>query len=176
MTKKTRARRVGKERSKLMSETVAQVAGEEAIPVARYLRDKKNISEFKIADATKYEVSRVRSMLYKLHERNLVTYYRKKDRKKGWYISYWTFNQTGVPHTALSLRKQKIDQLKERLEREEQQDNIFYVCKNLCTRMLFDQAVDFHFKCPECGELVSQLDNSKTITNIKAQLQELEAQ
>jgi len=165
-----------KKRNKLLVDTVTQVAGQEAIPVVRYLKDKKNISEFKIADATKYEVSTIRSMLYRLHEHNLVSYYRKKDRKKGWYISYWTFNHSSVPHIAMSLRNQKIDQLRERLHKEEQVDNIFYMCRNLCTRMDFEQSADFQFKCPECGELVSQQDNTKTITNIKQKLVELEAQ
>lgn len=176
MRRKTRTKAVAKDKNRLVVDTITQVAGEQAIPVIRYLKDKKNISEFKIADATKYEVSAIRSMLYKLHEHNLVTYYRKKDRKKGWYISYWTFNQDSVPYIAMSLRKQKIDQLRERLEKEEDQDNIFYMCRNLCTRMDFEQAVDFQFKCPECGELVSQQDNSKTISNLKQKLTELEAQ
>ncbi len=175
MAKKSSMKMVMSQKGKLVVDTVTQVAGEEALPVVRYLKDKKNISEFKIADATKYEVSRIRSMLYKLHEHNLVTYYRKKDRKKGWYISYWTFNHTGVPHIAMSLRNQKIDQIRERLEKEERHHNLFYVCRNLCTRMDFEQSADFQFKCPECGELVSQQDNSKTVENLRNRLNELQA-
>ena len=175
MVKMVKEKTVQKEKKNLVYETVIQVAGEEALPVVKFLKDKKNISEFKIADATNYEVNRIRSMLYKLHEFNLVTYYRKKDRKKGWYISYWTFNHDGVPHIARSLKKQKIDMLKERLTREQEHENLFYVCRNLCTRMEFDHAAELHFKCPECGELVSQQDNSKTIINLKQKLTELEA-
>ncbi len=170
----SKARAATSERSKLLVDTITQVAGEEAIPVVRFLKDKKNISEFKIADATKYEVSRIRSMLYKLHEHNLVTYYRKKDRKKGWYISYWTLNQDSVPHIAKVLRRQKIDMLTERLVKEQEHENLFYICRTMCTRMDFEQAAELQFKCPECGELVAQQDNSKTILNLRTRLTELQ--
>ena len=158
-----------------MYNTLTEIAGEDVIPVVKYLKDKKNISEFKIADATNTEVNRIRSMLYKLHESNLVTYYRKKDRKKGWYISYWTFNMKGLPHLQHSMRRQKIEQLKDRLVREESNLGTFYICRNVCTRLDFESAFENEFRCPECGELIHQQDNTKTIENIRVRLKELEA-
>ena len=52
----------------------------------------RNISEFKIAEELKIDVHLVRNILYRLNNFNLATYIRKKDREKGWYISYWTLN------------------------------------------------------------------------------------
>ena len=40
--------------------TVAEVVGEEAVPIVQYLKGKKNISEFKIAESIKAEVNSVR--------------------------------------------------------------------------------------------------------------------
>ena len=46
MRRKTRTKAVAKDKNRLVVDTITQVAGEQAIPVIRYLKDKKNISEF----------------------------------------------------------------------------------------------------------------------------------
>ncbi|MBI2580230.1 hypothetical protein HYV85_00280, partial [Candidatus Woesearchaeota archaeon] len=63
-------------------QTVAEVVGQDAVPIVQYLKGKKNISEFKIAESIKAEVNSVRKMLYAMQTSNLVSYYRKKDRQK----------------------------------------------------------------------------------------------
>ncbi|MBI2142572.1 hypothetical protein HYU15_03765 [Candidatus Woesearchaeota archaeon] len=153
---------------------LVDVAGEDVVPVVQYLKDKRNISEFKIAEDISSEVNHVRSLLYRLHSQNLVTYYRKKDRQKGWYISYWTFNPSGLKHASLMLRRQKIEQLRERLEREEENRDLFYICQNMCTRMDFDNATDVAFKCPECGRTLTNQENSKTIALLRTKIAEME--
>ena len=40
--------------------------------------------------------------------------------------------------------------------------------------MDFEKATDFNFKCPECGELMNQLDNTRTIDFLKDQIMKLE--
>ncbi|MBI3050876.1 hypothetical protein HYY74_00280 [Candidatus Woesearchaeota archaeon] len=162
--------------SRHTQETISELVGEEVIPVVQYLRDKKNVSEFKIAEDTEMEVNRVRSVLYRLHSQNLVVYYRKKDRQKGWYISYWTFNPSGLKHAAAMMRRRKLEQLKERMRREEENRDLFYICPSLCTRMDFDNATDVSFKCPECGKTLTVQENSKTIALLRTKIAELEAE
>lgn len=161
--------------NKKMYDTVGEVGGEPAVKIVEFLRNKKNISEFIIADKTKLDMQTTRSVLYKLNGTNVATYIRKKDRKKGWYISYWTFNRKGVKDLIVKLKKQKIAKLKERLEKEEQNKGNFYICSQACARLDFEQATEFDFKCPECGNLLNQQDNSKTIENIKGKIKELES-
>ncbi|MBI2133735.1 hypothetical protein HYU11_03575 [Candidatus Woesearchaeota archaeon] len=153
---------------------IREIVGDDVLPIVEYLQDKKNISEFKIAEDISTEVNQVRSMLYRLHSQNLVSYYRKKDRQKGWYISYWTFNPAGLKHASRMLRKQKIEEFKERLNREEENRDLFYVCPSLCTRMDFDNATDVEFKCPECGRTLVNQENSKTIALLRTKIAELE--
>ena len=38
-------------------EKLSQHVGEDVIPIVKYLKDKKNISEFQIAEKVKYEVN-----------------------------------------------------------------------------------------------------------------------
>ncbi len=161
--------------NKLINDTIVEVVGEDVLKVVDYLKDKKNISEFKIAEALDEEVNRVRNMLYRLHTHNLVTYIRKKDKLKGWYISYWTLNLREVLSIQVRMKKEQIESLKERLAREEENINGFFLCPNLCSRLALDQAVFYNFKCPECGTLMNQQDNTKTIERLKNKIEELEA-
>jgi len=151
---------------------IAEVAGEEVLPLIKFLKNKKNISEFVIASRIKKEVNETRNMLYRLYEANLVSFIRKKDKKKGWYIYYWSFNSRKIKDLVVSLKKKKLDMLKDRVQREK--INKFFICINKCMRIDFDQASNFMFKCPECGSLLEFEDNTKTIGDIEKEISSLE--
>jgi transcription initiation factor TFIIE subunit alpha len=175
-TRKVRKVKTGIHRlsSKLTQSVVNQSIGEDAMPVVEYLKGKRDISEFQIAQKIKAEVGFVRKTLYALQNYNLVTYFRKKDREKGWYISYWTFNQKGVPELALSIKRNRLQMLKERLQTEEKHKGLFYICPQMCSRMEFEKATEVDFKCPECGKPLQHQDNGKTIERIRENIMEME--
>jgi transcription initiation factor TFIIE subunit alpha len=154
---------------------IAEIVGEDTLPVVDFLKDKKNISEFKIAEKIKMEVNTIRNILYRLHTHHLVVYHRKKDKIKGWYISYWTLNPGAARHNREKMQNERIDKLKDRLQKEEDNRNAFFLCTNVCVRLDIDQATDLEFKCPECGSILNQQDNSKTIENLRKQIDELES-
>jgi len=154
---------------------VSQIAGENAVRVVNYLKDKRNISEFIIAEKTKLDMQTTRNILYRLNNQNIALYIRKKDRKKGWYISYWTFDRRKVKELISRMRNEKLEKLHEQLKREEINMNNFYICTKACARLDFDQATEFEFKCPECGSLLNQQDNERTIHNIKEKIKEITA-
>ena len=158
--------------NKIIENVVKEVAGEDVVLLVEYLKDKKNISEFKIAEKIKREVNETRNMLYRLHSANLVTFIRRKDKKKGWYIYYWTFNKKIVKYLFLSLKRKKLESLQERLKRENSSD--FFICGDKCIRLDFEQSTDFGFKCPECGNILYQDHNDKKIAEIEKQINELE--
>ncbi|MBW2973292.1 hypothetical protein KY346_02785 [Candidatus Woesearchaeota archaeon] len=157
--------------SKLLEEVASRVAGEDVIPVVRALKNRKDVSEFTLASETKMEINLVRNMLYRLYNANLVTSIKKKDKKKGWYIYYWTLNIPRVRQLARNLMKERSAQLKERLAREK--SSHFYMCPTQCIRLNFEQATDFEFKCPECGALLHEDDNTKKIKDIEKELKYL---
>jgi transcription initiation factor TFIIE subunit alpha len=111
-------------------------------------------------------------MLYRLYQANLVSFIRRKDKKKGWYIYYWTFRPKNIKYLVVDLRKRKLDALKDRAKREN--ENQFYICSNRCLRLSFDQAFDFEFKCPECGEIMDQEDNLGKIEEIEREIRDIE--
>ncbi len=158
--------------NKIIEATIAEVAGEDVLPIVYFLKNKKNISEFKIADAIKKEINKTRNMLYRLHEANLVSFIRKKDKKKGWYIYYWTFKPKMIKHLVINLKKERMAKLKDRLTREK--SSHFFICQNKCIRLDFEQAMNFEFKCPECGEIMNQEDNLENIRLIEEEIKQIE--
>jgi transcription initiation factor TFIIE subunit alpha len=67
---------------KLLADVIVEVAGKDVLPLVKALKNKKNVSEFKLADAIKQEINLTRNMLYRLYDHNLVSFIRKKDKKK----------------------------------------------------------------------------------------------
>jgi transcription factor E len=147
------------------------VGDEDAQRIIFYLKGKNNISEFIIAEELDLEIHRTRNLLYKLLDKNIVTFKRKKDKIKGWYICYWDFNEAAVPHLEEKYRVSEIQKIEERLNRE--QNGVFYMCRYAHTRMTFDDSFEENFKCPECGELMNQLDNERTIQFLTGKLEKL---
>jgi len=150
---------------KKIEEVVGDLVGSDAMPVVGVLEKKDNISEFTIATKTKLDIKHTRKLLYKLYEQNLVSFTRKKDKKKGWYVYYWTFKPDRARFLYVRIREDRLERLNERLKHEESDQ--FFVCQNSCVRLNFDQATNFDFHCPECGEIVFQEDNAKKIADLK---------
>ena len=160
------------EKEALLKKVVTELVSEEAIPIVMYLRGKTRISEFILAEELELEIHRTRFLLYKLLEHNVVSFIRKKDKLKGWYICYWDLNEDMIPYLNEKIKEDKLTKLQERLEREER--NQFYMCRSACARMDFDKAIGFNFKCPECGEIMNHQDNQRTIVFLEERVKELE--
>jgi transcription initiation factor TFIIE subunit alpha len=137
------------------------------------LKDKKNVSEFKLAEKLKIGVNQVRNMLYRINEYNLVYYTRKKDKKKGWYIYYWTFDDKEANNLIRTMKKKKLQRLKDKVKNEV--GGTFFVCTEGCVRMDYADALENGFVCSECGTRLVQLENQKYIDSLNEQVRVLEA-
>jgi transcription initiation factor TFIIE subunit alpha len=159
----------------VLRKTAEGAIGEDSIKLVEYLKGRENISEFKISKDIKEEIHKVRNILYRLNNLNLATYIRKKDRQKGWYISYWTLNDKRFNEVYGKLQEIRLEQLKDKLKKEQEYREGLYICPNLCTRMNFESAMELNYKCPECGRILNPQDNSRTIEHLKTMIAELEA-
>jgi transcription initiation factor TFIIE subunit alpha len=157
---------------KVIEDVISEVAGADVLPLVETLKNQKNVSEFTLAAEIKQEGNETRNMLYRLFSANLVTFIRKKDKIKGWYIYYWTFNPKRIKFLVYDIKKKKLEKLKERLTREK--SNHFFMCNNKCIRLDFEQSMDFDFKCPECNEIMNQENNAPTINNIENEIKNIE--
>lgn len=157
----------------LVKNVVTELVGEDAVEAVQYLIGKQNVSEFIVAEDLDIEIHQMRNILYRCYEHNILTFLRKKDKKKGWYICYWNFNKDHMPHLVEKIRTQKLARMQERLTREKSSQ--FFMCSNACTRMDFETAVEYEFHCPECNEIMQQQDNARTVEFLTQRIEELKA-
>jgi len=123
----------------------------------------------------KLTINQVRNILYKLSAEGLVSFIRKKDNRKGWYIYFWTLNtEKCLIRLEVELQK-KIKDLKEQLLNREQRR--YYVCPSCKIEVNEETALENDFSCSECAEiyvLAGNEDHIKEITNrIKLREREL---
>tara|TARA_Y100000310_G_scaffold89923_1_gene87039 strand:- start:7772 stop:8470 length:699 start_codon:yes stop_codon:yes gene_type:complete len=157
---------------KKIEEILGGIIGEDGLPLVHELIGKENVSEFDLAKRIKKDIKIVRKMLYLLYNYNLVGFTRKKDKQKGWYIYYWTLLPESIKFNYYKMKKELLDRYKQQLEDE--QGELFFVCPNDCVRLNFDQAMEFEFHCPECGELINQDEGEKQKEKIRKNIANLE--
>jgi transcription initiation factor TFIIE subunit alpha len=151
---------------------IAAIAGSDVLELVEYLRGKSNISEFIIAEGLNKEINPVRNMLYRLLDANLVTFTRKKDKQKGWYIYYWTYDNSNINHLFWEAKRKRLEFLQENITKEK--NTVFFICPSGCIRTDFDRAFEFDYRCPECGEIIIQQDTTEKIKTYQSELTDLE--
>ena len=151
---------------------ISEIAGEDGVKIYKILKGRENVNEFEIAEKLKAPINYIRNIMYKFEQNDLITSTRKKDRKKGWYIYFYTFNPKQVEDLVLRNKKKRIELYKNQLERENMYN--FYICPNRCSRYTLENTMEHNFMCPECGSLMAPEDKEKTVSRIKNSIIELE--
>ncbi len=163
---------------KEIDDLVANVVGKDALVILRSIWGKKNVSEFKIAEKLNQNINQIRNVLYRMSEHNLVSFTRKKDKTKGWYIYYWTFDERQAKNLHTFLKRKKLEDLKRVLE-EQKAEDVIYLCKSDFIKFRLNEALENDFKCPECGKVLAEekvvLDVEKVKKEIASLEQELSA-
>ena len=155
----------------MIEDLVSSLAGGETILLTDLLVDNPGISEFDLADKLEISINEVRNLIYKLQDHNLVYSTRKKDRQKGWYIYYWTFNMIHAKDLLITKKQKEIIKLEE--IRDEEIEGKLYACPNRCLRMSLEDAMEHGFKCPECEKILVQEKDEKDIKKIALDIEQL---
>ena len=157
---------------KKIEDILLAILGEEGLPLIRELIGKSNISEFDLATRTKKDIKVIRKQLYILYNHNLISFTRKKDKQKGWYIYYWTLIPENVRFNYIKRNKNLLERLKNQVEIEKKE--LFFVCPGKCVRLNFDQATDFEFHCPECGQLIHEDNREEQVVKLEERIKAVE--
>ena len=64
--------------NELLEQLMADLVGDDVLPLVRILAKKRNVSEFKLAEMLNVTVNQIRNMLYRMNAHNLVSSIRKK--------------------------------------------------------------------------------------------------
>jgi len=157
---------------KLLNEIIGKVIGKQATEVVDLLSGKKNVNEFIIAKKLKLTINQTRNILYKLSDAGLVSFTRKKDKKKGWYTYFWTLNTEKslvlLEHNVLY----EIEILKSQLKSRE--NKRYYVCNTCKVELNEETALLHNFTCSECGQVYGLQTDKKAINEIVSKIKKLE--
>ncbi len=157
---------------KLLKDLVEELAGMSSGQIVGILYDKKDVNEFLIAKKMEMTINQVRNILYKLSADGLVSFTRKKDKRKGWYIYYWTLNTEKCLVKLEETLLKKIQELHQQLKSRETKR--FYICKPCNIEVSEENALEHGFSCEECAgvyELAESESHIKEINNKRIRLE-----
>lgn len=157
----------------LLKNVVSSIAGQHAAGIVDLLHDKKNVNEFLIAKKLKLTINQTRNILYKLADEGIVSFMRKKDKKKGgWYTYFWTLNiGKGLLKFKDNLSK-SVEALKDQLNKKKTER--FYHCPNCNIESNEETALLYQYTCPECGEVLQLKDKGKEIEGLEKEIAKME--
>lgn len=156
----------------LLSELINSISGEGSDRIVKLIIDKKNVNEFLIAKKMNLTINQTRNILYKLGDKGLVSFVRKKDSKKGgWYTYFWTLDIG----RALGLLKQQISEKIGKIEGEtgRRKQERFYVSPSVGVEYSEEQALEHDFICPETGEVLELRESVELISGLAKEKERL---
>ncbi len=158
---------------KLLNEILSSVLGKQAGEIVNLLVGKKNVNEFIIAKKLKLTINQVRNILYKLSDVGLISFTRKKDKRKGWYTYFWTLNVEKSLELLASNVKKELESLRNQLKNRE--NKRFYFCNTCKTEVNEETAMLHNFTCEECGEVYQLQTDRKIINDLALKINKLES-
>lgn len=150
----------------LLKDIATSLAGEKAKGIVDLLYGKKNVNEFLIAKKLNVTINQTRNILYRLADEGIVSFVKKKDRKKGgWYTYFWTLNHDKSLYKFEAALLKTIEQLTQQMNHKKNER--FFACPNEDSEFNEENALQHSYTCPECGEILQVKDNSKEIQTLE---------
>ena len=148
------------------------VEDESNLPIIQSLIDGIETDE-EIAKKTGIKLNIVRKILYRLYDMGLASYKRSKDPETQWFTYSWKFETEEVISRIRKDSEKYLKMLNDELEREE--NNMFFICPQGHVRLDFDEASDYEFLCPTCGEELEFQHNEANIKQLKEDIKMVES-
>jgi transcription initiation factor TFIIE subunit alpha len=145
--------------------------GEEGIGIIELLAEKGIVDEFKIAEMLEKEVNNVRSLLYKLYSKKIVSYTKERDEEKGWWIYSWELHLQKILSLFKAKKQEILKGVKEKIE--EKKGAHLYECPVCLIVFPFSEATEHIFQCPSCGGPLNHKSNLEEVKELEAQRSEL---
>ncbi len=157
---------------KNFKEIIQSIIKKQDLDVIEILDDKKYINEFLIAKKLKLDINQTRNILYRLSNDGLVSFIRKKDKRKGWYTYFWKIETIKFLEFLKEDLSKKIEQLRNQIKSRETKR--YYICERCKIEHTEENALLHNFICNECGEVFALMDNSKILRALKKESENLE--
>jgi transcription initiation factor TFIIE subunit alpha len=129
-------------------------------------------SDEEVAEISKINLNSVRHTLYNLYERRLAEYRRIKNNETGWLTYLWLMRMDHLEIVLHGEMERAAGKLAARLKYDEMND--FYQCKNCGITTTFNEAMNTHFACPQCGSMLVHFDDDLLITALKKRVEKMQ--
>jgi len=153
---------------KFLKSIVEELINKPAAPIVDLLIGKKDVNEFLIAKKLELTINQTRNILYKLSDYGLVSFIRKKDKRKGWYIYFWTLNVYQALNLLEKKLKEELEQLESQLKKRKEKRH--YVCNTCSIEVTEEVALLNNFTCSECEEIYELSDNMQYINQLEKRI------
>jgi len=153
---------------KFLKSIVETLVGKQAVPIIDLLTGKEHVNEFLIAKKLALTINQTRNILYKLFDYGLVSFIRKKDKKKGWYIYFWTLNIYQSLNLLEQTLKKELEQLEAQLKNRKEKR--YYTCDTCSIEVTEETALLNDFVCSECEEVYKLSKNEELIKELEGKI------
>jgi transcription factor E len=150
---------------KFLKSIVENLTNKPSVDIVDLLVGKKDVNEFLIAKKLELTINQTRNILYKLSDYGLVSFIRKKDKRKGWYIYFWTLNIAKSLNLLEQKLKEELHQLESQLK--SRNEKRYYNCKTCSIEITEEVALLNDFACPECEEIYELSNNEEIIKKLE---------
>jgi len=157
-----------KKQIRFLKTVIEDLINKQSVEIIDLLAGKKDVNEFIIAKNLDLTINQTRNILYKLSDFGLVSFNRKKDKRKGWYIYFWTLNSFQTLGLLEGNLKKKLDILENNLKNRK--DGRHYVCNTCSIEVSEETALLNEFACSECDEVYELSDDSEVINDLEKKI------
>lgn len=154
---------------RLLYALAERILGKSGQDIVDVLKNKSDVNEFQIAKKLKLTINQTRNLLYKLYAQDIVSFIRKKDKQRGWYIYYWSLNIKKTLELFARIKERELLQCSYLLKSRENKN--FYLCKYCDLELTEETSLNYNFSCPECGNLLTLSGDKKKIEDINKEIE-----
>jgi transcription initiation factor TFIIE subunit alpha len=151
------------------------LGGEEAVKIVEILNQVDETTDEEIVTKSEIKLNTVRKILYRLYDHSIVALKRTRDKNTGWFIFHWRLQPDQIDGFLTNQKKHILEKLETRLDYEKNHD--FYYCYNPgCTRLTFEEATEYVFRCPKCDKPLTHFDNEKIVEFLSIKVEQLRSE
>ncbi len=153
-------------------EFLIKKGGENAIPVLKLVIKMGNaVTDEQVAEKMGVKVTVVRAVFNRLHFWGIADYTKTRDEDTGWWTYTWFLVKDKIKEAVLEELKEREEELRQK--RQELDEFMFFECPEGHVREPFEVAMEYDFKCPECGAELVPVDADAEKKKIDEQLDEI---
>lgn len=153
-------------------ELISEKLGDDGVEILDQLAELGEATDTELSELLDKRTSQIRKALYGMYEERVADYEENRDPSNGWLTFVWQITPEQAMRSMEEARAKAAEEIRKEIAYEREKD--FYACPNACARLPFEEAMDFEFACPDCGNQLEHEEPEARIEELNDQLQSLE--